>query len=74
MTALLEKAFREAETLPQAEQDELAQALLVMLRGIDAPDEAEEKAWDVLVSSERSQRFLEKMASEVLAEDALPGI
>lgn len=71
MTALLEKAYHRLERLPEDKQNEMAAILLVVLddTGTSPSDEASEAEWDVLVSSEQSQRVMEKMAAEALADE-----
>jgi hypothetical protein len=58
MTKELERAFREASRLPEAEQDALAEAIRSEILG----DEDWDKAF------EASQDTLEKLADEAVAE------
>jgi len=58
MTQLLEKAFAQAAKLPPAQQDELAQRLILEL--------ADEQAWDKAFAG--SQDALARLANEALAE------
>ena len=58
MTKLLEKAFTEASTLPQQEQDSLARQLLA--------DLASERRWSEAFANSQDQ--LEKLADDALAE------
>jgi DnaJ-domain-containing protein 1 len=49
-----------AEQLGPAEQETYAQALLERLKELE-----EEREWDALVSSPKSQAFLEKLSAEI---------
>jgi len=68
MTALLEKAIRKVQTLPQQEQDRLAGAILFVVHGVDLPDELEEKKWDKLVNSPESISWLDQEMASVQEE------
>lgn len=65
MTKILEQALREAEKLPEADQQIIAEMIISFIH----IDEAEESEWEALVQSPESQRFLEKMVEEVAAEE-----
>jgi DNA phosphorothioation-dependent restriction protein DptG len=60
MTKLLEKAFQEAQKLSETEQDALAARLLEELES--------DQRWDELFSRPESERLLETLADEALAE------
>ena len=68
MNTILEKAIREVETLPQQDQDRLAGALLMVVQGINIPDEAEEQEWDQLVSSPESIAWLDQEVADIEKE------
>jgi hypothetical protein len=61
MTKILEQALREAEQLPEAEQQIIADFIIHFIH----PDEKEEAEWEALVQSPESQRFLDTMADKV---------
>ena len=71
MTTLLKKAYRRLERLPEDRQNEMASILLAVLAdtGVTPADEASEAEWDDLVSSKQSQKVMEKMATEALADE-----
>ncbi len=58
MTQQLETAVSQLRKLSEQEQNVFAGAIAAMLRS----DGEEEKEWDLLVSSDASQRKLEQMA------------
>jgi DNA phosphorothioation-dependent restriction protein DptG len=60
MTKLLEKAFQEAQKLPETEHDALAARLLEELES--------DRRWDELFSRPESKRSLETLADEIRAE------
>ena len=66
MTKVLEQAFREAERLPEEDQQIIADFIVHFIH----PDEKEEAEWEALVQSPESQRFLDKMVEEVMEEKA----
>lgn len=66
MTTLLKKAFRRFEDLPGDRQDEIAAFLLDVDPNDFHVSEQEEAEWDSLVSSEKSQKWLDAMADEIL--------
>ena len=68
MNTLLEKAVREVETLPQQDQDRLANALLMVAQGINIPDETEEQEWEQLVSSKESIAWIDREVAEIEKE------
>lgn len=65
MTKTLEQALREAEQLPEADQQIIADMIISFIH----VDEAEEAEWDALVQSPESQRFLDKMVKELKEEE-----
>ncbi len=65
MTAQLDKAFETASKLPKAEQNILAEALIVALQNYDVLSTEDEDAWDDLLHSSASQQWLEKMVCQV---------
>ncbi|HEX4962695.1 MAG TPA: hypothetical protein VF173_17800 [Thermoanaerobaculia bacterium] len=58
MTQLLERAFKEAQSLPETEQDAIASLILAEI--------ADEKLWDETFA--RSQDKLSRMAEKVRAD------
>lgn len=60
MTELLRRVVSEIQLLPDAEQDRIAGRLL---------EELEEREWNELVGSPRSQLLLRRLAAEARAED-----
>jgi hypothetical protein len=66
MTKILEQALREAEKLPEADQQIIADFIIHFTH----PDEKEEAEWDALVQSPESQRFLDAMAEKVRQKKA----
>ena len=60
MTTLLQKAFERASELPLEEQDKFARFIMAELES--------ERRWAELFSSSESERLLERMADEALAE------
>ncbi len=69
MTTLLQKAFDEIQELPEKEQDDLANALLVTVKEKKAIDSLDEKEWGNLVASPKGQRVLEELANEAKKDD-----
>lgn len=65
MTKILEQALREAEKLPEADQQIIADMIISFIH----IDESEEAEWAALVQSPESQRFLDKMVQEVQEEE-----
>jgi hypothetical protein len=66
MTKILEQALREAEKLPEADQQIIADFIIHFIH----PDEKEEAEWDALVQTPESQRFLDAMAEKVRQKKA----
>ena len=60
MSETLRRVVSEIERLPADEQDAIAHELQVRL---------EEREWDALVRSPKSQHLLERLAAEARAED-----
>ena len=58
MTAILEKAFKEASRLSVPLQEQLANQIL--------DDMAGETAWSTTLSSPRSQQMIEKLADDAI--------
>ena len=58
----LKEAFNEAAQLPEDEQRHIAEVIKMEL--------ASEKRWQTLFRDRRSERVLEQLVSEALAEDA----
>ena len=63
-TELVQEIWTRLEALPASGQDAFAERMLKEL------DEFEEAAWDALVSSPASLRFLEQMKIDVAAAEA----
>lgn len=70
MTKTLEQALREAEKLPEAEQQIIADMIISFIH----VDEAEEAEWETLVQSLESQRFLGQMVKELKKEEKTDGL
>jgi hypothetical protein len=66
MTNILKQALREAEKIPEADQQIIADFIIHFIH----PDEKEEAEWDALVQSPESQRFLDAMAEKVRQKKA----
>ena len=60
MTTLLQQAFERVSELPVEDQDKFARFILAELES--------ERQWAELFSSPESERLLERMADEALAE------
>lgn len=61
MTELLRRVVEEVEQLSPERQDAIAEAMR---------REIEEQEWDALLATPESQRLLQQLATEALAEDA----
>jgi len=70
MTKVLEQAFREAERLPEEDQQIIADFIVHFIH----PDEKEEAEWDALVATPESQAFLDKMVRELKEEEEKQGL
>ncbi len=74
MTTLLEKSYKRLAGLPPADQDAIADALLLVAEGLDRPDSPasrdNESDWETLTDSAQSQAALEAMARKALQEEA----
>lgn len=68
MNTILERAVREVEALPQQDQDRIASVLLMVVQGINIPDEAEEQEWDQLVTSQDSIDWLDREVADIEKE------
>ena len=60
MTTLLQQAFERVSELPVEDQDKFARFILAELES--------ERQWEELFSSPESERLLERMAGETLAD------
>ena len=70
LSEVLAQAFQEASKLPAEEQAAIAELIIAYLH----PDEEENAEWDALVSSTRSQRFLDTMVKELKREELQEGL
>jgi DnaJ-domain-containing protein 1 len=61
MTERLQHVIAQLEQLPEEDQDRIAAII---------QEELDERAWDALVSTPESQRFLAQLADEVRKEEA----